>query len=98
MKKRQPNQYRILENENNLTEGAERLLELIKKYQYVHNVTNQQYAYLMGISRRNLIKYVNELIKKSRIKVYPEDRRRGRGKSNLYEVIEFDGNSLQSDN
>lgn len=98
MHKRQPNQYRILENENDLTEGAERLLELIKKYQYVHNVTNQQYAYLLGVSRRNLIKYVNELIKKNRVKVYPEGRRRGRGKANSYEVIEPDDNSSQSNN
>lgn len=94
MKKRQPNQYRILENENDLTEGAEKLLTLIEKYQYVYNVTNTQYSHLMGISRRNVIKYVNELEKKGRIQILPENRKRGRGLSNFYRIVDsFDAES-----
>lgn len=89
MNNRQPNQYRILENEHDLTEGAEELLRLIEKYQYTYNVTNQQYAYLLGISYRNTVKYINELIEKGRLKVEPANRRCGRGKANRYEVLDF---------
>jgi DNA-binding transcriptional regulator LsrR (DeoR family) len=87
--KRWPNQYRILEDENSLTEGAEQLISLIKKYQYTHNVTNQQYAYLMGISLRNCVKYVSELIEKGRLQVEPANRRPGRGRACKYRVIEL---------
>lgn len=88
-KKRQPNQFKILENDLDLTEGAEKLLSLISKYQYTYNVTNRQYSHLMGISLRNTVKYINELIQKERIRVFPENRRRGRSRANRYEVIEI---------
>ena len=87
--KRQPNQFKILQDEFELTEGAERLLALIKKYQYTHKVTVQQYAYLMGISKRNTIKYINELLTKKRIEII-SNRIGGRGKANKYLVIEMD--------
>jgi DNA-binding transcriptional regulator LsrR (DeoR family) len=88
MKKRQPNQHKILLNDLDLTDGAERLLSLIRKYQYTYNVTNKQYSYLMGISLRNTVKYINELIKKGRIQTDPPNRRKGRGKANKYLIIE----------
>lgn len=85
--------YDVL-TECGLTRGASKLLGLISKYQNVFNVTNQQYAYLMGISRRNTIKYLNELEEKGRVEIHPANRRSGQGKANQYKVIE----SFQEDN
>jgi hypothetical protein len=89
--KRQSNQYRALKYPWDLTEGAEQLLKLIEKYQYRHNVTNSQYAALMGIPLRNLVFYMRELEAKDRIEISPKNKKRGRGKPNLIKInYDFD--------
>lgn len=85
---RQPNQHKIRYSEEELTQTAEKLLEWVKKYQYTYNVTMSQYAALLEISWRNTAKAFAELIKKGKIEVFPENRRRGRGRANSYRVIE----------
>ncbi|MBO9541105.1 hypothetical protein J7643_11000 [bacterium] len=69
------------------SQGAEQLLSFIKRYRATYNVTNQQYAYLMKISRKQTIFYLNELIEKGYIKVEPENRRAGRGRANKYFIL-----------
>lgn len=87
---RQPNQHPIRENEYDLSFHAEKLLKFIEKYQYKYNVTNFQYACLLGISRRNTIKRINELLQKNRVEIYPPGRKSGRGKANRYVLKNFD--------
>jgi hypothetical protein len=85
---RQANQYRELKYPWELSEGAELLLSLIKRYQYAHNVTNTQYAHLMKIERRNLVSYMNELEYKDRIITVDKHKKMGRGKPNKRIVVE----------
>src|SRR5574343_216082 len=88
-KNRQKNQHRPLEFPWELSEGAETLLALITKYRHRSNVKNQQYADLMGITRRNLVFYIRELEIKGRIEIFPKSKKAGQGKSNTYIPLEF---------
>jgi hypothetical protein len=83
---RQPNQHPIREP-HELSEKSKELLSLMERYQHTWNVTNFQYACLLGISRRHTIKHVNELLEKGYIEIWPKTRKRGRGTSNTYRVI-----------
>ena len=88
MTNRQPNQFRILKHERDLSEGAEELLSLVEKYQYTFNVTTEQYASLMGVQRRNIVKYLNELVDKGYLSITPENRKAGQGKANTYKILD----------
>lgn len=93
---RQPNQHPMRESDWELSVKAQELLGLIGKYQYKHNVTNYQYACLLGISLRNTVKRINELLQKGRVEVYPPGRKRGRGMANRYVLKTFDPSLLEA--
>lgn len=93
--KRQPNQHPMRDSDYELSVKASELLGLIKRYQYKYNVTNFQYACLLGISLRNTIKRINELVQKNRVEIYPPGRKLGRGKANRYVLKQFDPSLLE---